>query len=118
MTGFGRSTSLLQRLLQPRNIRLLTDAATESARRLQEREAELTQVLAVMSQRVARLTEHNRWLTESAVDATNSFHGSEAEPTAQTKLLEELLMQQATEMDGSMQVPVREQEVFVGTKGG
>jgi glycosyltransferase involved in cell wall biosynthesis len=99
------------------NTRLLTNAATESARRLQEREAELTQALAVMSQRVARLTEHNRWLAESAADVTKTFHGSEAEATAQTNLPEELLMQPATEIDGSMQVPVREQEVFVGTNG-
>ena len=75
----------------------------------------MTQALAIMSQRVVRLSEHNRWLTESAVEATNGLHRSEAEAMAQTKLLEQLLMQQAAEMDGSMQVAVREQEAFVGT---
>src|SRR5215831_2013309 len=53
--------------LQEHN-RLLIEAATERARKLQEREAELTNAITVMSRRFFRLSEHNRWLTETMMD--------------------------------------------------
>jgi chromosome segregation ATPase len=49
------------------------EIAAESARLLQEREAKLTEALAVMSLRVARLSEHNRWLAETVMDAAIEF---------------------------------------------
>ena len=52
--------------------RLLTEAATESARKLQEREAELTNAITVMSGRLTRLTDHNRWLTETMMDGAGN----------------------------------------------
>src|SRR5947209_368673 len=49
--------------------------ATESARKPQEREAELTNAITVISGRLMRLTEHNRWLTETMMDgAGNTDH--------------------------------------------
>src|SRR6516225_10350677 len=61
--------------LQEHN-RLLTQAATESARKLQEREAEFAEFAtesarklqereAELLRRLMRLSEHNRWLTET-----------------------------------------------------
>jgi hypothetical protein len=72
MNSFGRTTLLRQSMF--RGCKSITDCLQSRRPRVpagfRKREAELTQALAVMSQRVARLTEHNRWLTESAVDAT------------------------------------------------
>jgi glycosyltransferase involved in cell wall biosynthesis len=42
--------------------------ATENARKLQEREAELTNAITVLSERIKRLSEHNRWLSETIMD--------------------------------------------------
>jgi glycosyltransferase involved in cell wall biosynthesis len=61
--------------------RLLTIAATERAQKLQDREAELTQALAVMSQRVAALDEHNRLLTIAATERAQKLQDREAELT-------------------------------------
>jgi O-methyltransferase len=78
--------------------RLLTESATETARNLQEREAELTRARidlatlapqvqrlraehAVISQRVAELEQHNRLLTESATETARNLQQREAELT-------------------------------------
>ena len=61
--------------------RLLTLAATERARKLQEHEAELMQELAAMSQRVERLEEHNRLLTLAAAERARKLQDREAELT-------------------------------------
>ena len=49
-----------------------SEFATESARKLQEREAELTNAITVMSGRLTRLTDHNRWLTETMMDGAGN----------------------------------------------
>src|SRR6266481_5224360 len=73
-TEFATESALKLQELQEHN-RLLTAAATESACKLQEREAELTNAITVMSGRLMRLTEHNRWLTETMMDgAANTDH--------------------------------------------
>src|ERR1043166_9594684 len=59
----------------------LTIAATERAQKLQDREAEPTQALAVMSQRVAALDEHNRLLTIAATERAQKLQDREAELT-------------------------------------
>ncbi len=53
----------------------LTEVLTERVRRFQETEAELARAIAALSQRVARLSEHNRWLAETAMDAGSRFEG-------------------------------------------
>src|ERR671935_161373 len=54
------------------NNRLLAEAGTETARKLQEREAELTNAINVMLRRLTRLSEHNRWLAETIDSATTT----------------------------------------------
>ena len=71
----------------------LTEAATESARKLQEREAELTNTITVMSCRLMRLTEHNRWLTETMMDGAGTEH----------TLLSGAVIQRLQEMEESIQ---------------
>jgi len=71
-----------------------SELATESARKLQEREAELTNAITVMSGRLMRLTEHNRWLTETMMDgAGNTEHA----------LLSRAVIQRLQEMEESIQ---------------
>jgi glycosyltransferase involved in cell wall biosynthesis len=53
--------------LQQQN-RLLTKAVTETAQKLQQREAELTKAISVLLERIRRLSEHNRWLSETIMD--------------------------------------------------
>jgi uncharacterized protein YoxC len=61
--------------------RLLIEAATESARKLQEREAELMQAVVEMSERVARVEQHNRLLTDAATESARKLQEREAELT-------------------------------------
>jgi glycosyltransferase involved in cell wall biosynthesis len=96
------------------NTRLLTDAATESARKLQEREAELTQALATMSQRVVRLTEHNRWLTEIAIDAATEINGGGAESSVVSEIFAHGMTRQLQEIDNNIQPSMNKQQVLVG----
>jgi glycosyltransferase involved in cell wall biosynthesis len=71
-----------------------SEFATESARKLQEREAELTNAITVMSGRLMRLTEHNRWLTETMMDgAGNTEHA----------LLSRAVIQRLQEVEESIQ---------------
>jgi glycosyltransferase involved in cell wall biosynthesis len=94
--------------------RLLTEAATESARRLQEREAELPQALAVMPQRAARLSEHNRWLTETAMDAVSELQGNDDESTVLRRAFEERIIHRLRQIDKNIQVLMTQQQVLIG----
>src|SRR6266404_976425 len=81
-----------------------SELATESARKLQEREAELTNAITVMSGRLMRLTEHNRWLTETMMDgAANTDHA----------LLSRAAIQRLQEKEESIQNLVTAQNVLV-----
>src|SRR5262249_16121603 len=68
------------RALQEHN-RELTVAATERAQKLQDREAELTQALVAMGQRVEQLSAHNRELTVAATEKAQKLQDREAELT-------------------------------------
>jgi glycosyltransferase involved in cell wall biosynthesis len=91
------------RKLQEREAEFST-FATGSARKLQEREAELTNAITVMSGRLMRLTEHNRWLTETMTDeAGNTEHAP----------LSGAVVQRLQEMEESIQNLVAAQNVLV-----
>jgi hypothetical protein len=96
------------------NTRLLTDAATESARKLQEREAELTQAIAALSRRVVRVTEHNRWLSETALDAVSEIKGGGANATEVGKLFAYRAMQQLQKLEDNIQASMSRQKVSAG----
>ena len=119
--GFATKSALKFQELQEHN-RLLTEAATESARKLQEREAEfsefatesarklqereaeLTNAITVMSGRLTRLTDHNRWLTETMMDGAGN---------TEQALLSRAIIQRPQEMEGSIQKLAPTQDVLV-----
>src|SRR6516165_667038 len=82
--------------LQEHN-RLLTQAATESARKLQEREAELLR-------RLMRLSEHNRWLTETMMDGACN---------TEDPLLSRAIIQRLQDIEESIPNLVAGQNTFV-----
>jgi glycosyltransferase involved in cell wall biosynthesis len=81
-----------------------SEFATESARKLQEREAELTNAITVMSGRLTRLTDHNRWLTETMMDGAGN---------TEQALLSRAIIQRPQEMEGSIQKLAPTQDVLV-----
>jgi len=81
-----------------------SEFATESARKLQEREAELTNAITVMSGRLTRLTDHNRWLTETMMDGAGN---------TEQALLSRAIIQRPQEMEGSVQKLAPTQDVLV-----
>src|SRR5262249_52960362 len=82
----------------------VSEFATESARKLQEREAELTNAITVMSGRLTRLTDHNRWLAETMVDGAGN---------TEQALLSEAIIQRPQEMEESIQKLPPTQDVLV-----
>jgi hypothetical protein len=66
--------------LQEHN-RLLTEAATERARKLQEREAEFAEFANESALKFQELQEHNRLLTEAATERARKLQEREAELT-------------------------------------
>jgi glycosyltransferase involved in cell wall biosynthesis len=79
------------RKLQDREAEL-TQALTERTRKLQDREAELTQVVTRMSQRIARLSEHNRWLSESVLDAAYEPRQGDPQHAPQSRVPGQLVL--------------------------
>jgi glycosyltransferase involved in cell wall biosynthesis len=100
--------------LQEHN-RLLTQAATESARKLREREAEFAEFAtesarklqgreAELLRRLMRLSEHNRWLTETMMDGA----GNTEDP-----LLSRAIIQRLQDIEESIPNLVAGQNAFV-----
>ena len=81
-----------------------SEFATESARKLQEREAELTNAITVMSGRLTRLTDHNRWLTETMMDGAGNTEQAQ---------LSRAIIQRPQEMEESVQKLAPTQDVLV-----
>src|SRR5919204_112793 len=63
------------------NNRLLAEAGTESARKLQQREAEFAEFATVSGIKFQELQEHNRPLTEAATESARKLQEREAELT-------------------------------------
>ena len=61
--------------------RLITEAATERARKLQEREAEFAELATESALKFQELQEHNRLLTEAATERARKLQEREAELT-------------------------------------
>ena len=63
------------------NNRLLTEAATESARKLQQRDAEFVEFATESALKFQEQQEHNRTLTEAATESARKLQEREAELT-------------------------------------
>jgi len=79
---------------------------------IQEHNQLLMQALTRMSQRVARLEKHNRWLAESTMDAATALPGWISETTANGKIVREVRTSQLQRIASNNHRSVATEQIF------